>query len=73
MAVLVSEGQAVVRGQPLMVLEAMKMEHRVPAPIDGGVAGIRVKPDDQVAARQVLATIEPEGSPAGQSSKEQGA
>jgi geranyl-CoA carboxylase alpha subunit len=69
-AVLVSEGQAVTRGQPLVVLEAMKMEHRVPAPSDGRVTRLAVKPDDQVAARQVLAAIEPE--PAGVASKEQG-
>jgi geranyl-CoA carboxylase alpha subunit len=57
-AVLVSDGQAVTRGQPLLVLEAMKMEHRVPAPVDGRVARVLVKPDDQVAARQVLAKID---------------
>jgi geranyl-CoA carboxylase alpha subunit len=70
-AVLVSAGQAVTRGQPLVVIEAMKMEHRVPAPVDGRVARMVVKPDDQVAARQVLADIEV-GSEA-EASKEQGA
>jgi geranyl-CoA carboxylase alpha subunit len=57
-SVLVTEGQAVVRGQPLLVLEAMKMEHRVPAPMDGRVTRLAVRADDQVAARQVLAQIQ---------------
>jgi geranyl-CoA carboxylase alpha subunit len=70
-AVLVSAGQAVTRGQPLVVIEAMKMEHRVPSPVDGRVARMVVKPDDQVAARQVLADIEVEGE--AEASKEQGA
>jgi len=61
MAVLVTEGQDVTRGQPLLVLEAMKMEHRVPAPVDGRVALVLVKPEDQVAARQVLVHIEEQG------------
>jgi geranyl-CoA carboxylase alpha subunit len=59
MAVLVAEGQEVVRGQPLVTLEAMKMEHRVPAPMDGRVTRLVVKVDDQVAARQQLAQLEP--------------
>ena len=65
-AVLVSEGQAVTRGQPLVVLEAMKMEHRVPSPADGRVARVQVEPDDQVAARQVLAHIEASASAEGE-------
>lgn len=77
-AVLVTTGQSVTRGQPLLVLEAMKMEHRVPAPIDGRVERLAVAPDDQVAARQLLAQIEPgqaelPGEPSGEPSpKESG-
>src|SRR5690606_5433439 len=58
-AVRVAEGDVVHRGDPLVVLEAMKMEHRVPAPIDGRVTQVTVVVDDQVAARQVLARLEP--------------
>ncbi|MCX4242186.1 acetyl/propionyl/methylcrotonyl-CoA carboxylase subunit alpha [Paraliomyxa miuraensis] len=58
-AVLVAEGDSVTRGQPLLLLEAMKMEHRVPAPIDGRVERLAVAVDEQVAARQVLAQVQP--------------
>ncbi|MFN8864209.1 MAG: biotin/lipoyl-containing protein, partial [Flavobacteriales bacterium] len=37
-AVLVAAGATVSRGQPLMVMEAMKMEHTIAAPADGVVA-----------------------------------
>ena len=45
-------------GQPLIVLEAMKMQHAVLAPGDGVVAEVRVKEGEQVAAGQVLAVLE---------------
>ena len=38
--VRVAVGDRVTRGQPLLVLEAMKMEHSIVAPIDGVVAEI---------------------------------
>jgi 3-methylcrotonyl-CoA carboxylase alpha subunit len=43
-AVNVSEGDAVTKGQTLLVLEAMKMEIRVQAPFVGQVSSISVKP-----------------------------
>jgi propionyl-CoA carboxylase alpha chain len=57
--VLVEAGAAVAAGQPLLVLEAMKMEQAVAAPADGVVAELRAKAGDQVAAGQVLAVVEP--------------
>jgi len=48
-AVRVAEGAAVQRGQPLVVLEAMKMEHAITAPGDGVVEAVRCAVGDQVA------------------------
>ena len=52
-------GQAVDAGDPIVTLEAMKMEHVVTAPIVGRLAELRVRPADQVARGQVLAIVEP--------------
>ncbi len=52
-------GQAVTAGDPVITLEAMKMEHVVAATIDGRVADVVVRPADQVTRGQRLATIEP--------------
>jgi propionyl-CoA carboxylase alpha chain len=56
--VLVEVGAAVKAGQPLLVLEAMKMEQTVAAPAAGVVAELRAKTGEQVAAGQVLAVVE---------------
>jgi len=55
--VLVEVGAAVTAGQPLLVLEAMKMEQTVAAPAAGVVAELRAKAGEQVAAGQVLAVV----------------
>ena len=52
-------GDAVEAGDPIVTLEAMKMEHVVTAPIAGRLAELRVRPADQVARGQVLAIVEP--------------
>jgi len=46
----------VVAGQTLLVIEAMKMEHRVVAPSDG-IVTLMVRPTDRVALDHVVATI----------------
>lgn len=51
-------GEAVSKGQLLLVLEAMKMEHPLKAGIDGTVREMRVMTGDQVRNRQVLLEIE---------------
>jgi len=56
--VLVEVGTMVTAGQPLLVLEAMKMEQTVAAPAAGVVAELRAKAGEQVAAGQVLAVVE---------------
>ncbi|HET9876357.1 MAG TPA: biotin carboxylase N-terminal domain-containing protein [Mycobacterium sp.] len=51
-------GDTVTAGQPLIWLEAMKMEHTVTAPTDGVLAQLTVKPGDQVEVGAVLARVE---------------
>ena len=51
-------GRSVRAGEPLIVLEAMKMEHVIRAPHDGTVTEIRVAPGQQVDAGVVLAVVE---------------
>jgi acetyl/propionyl-CoA carboxylase alpha subunit len=55
--VLVVEGQAVEAGAPLLVLEAMKMEHTVRAAAAGTVRAIHVAVGDQVDTDRVLAIV----------------
>ncbi len=45
----VQAGDAVTKGQPLAVMEAMKMEHTIAAPADGVVQELLYAPGDQVA------------------------
>lgn len=59
-SVAVEAGQQVEAGQPVLVLEAMKMQHTVSAPYAGVVTEIDVKPGAQVAAGEVLAVVEEE-------------
>jgi len=61
-AVEVAEGDQVSAGQTLVVLEAMKMEHRITAPVDGLVGSVLVRPGQAVDAHQLLATVTEEGT-----------
>ena len=54
----VAQGDAVKKGQRLLVLEAMKMEHALVAPLAGIVSEIAVQAGDQVAERAKLLVIE---------------
>jgi len=56
--VLVSIGQTLKAGDPVLVIEAMKMENEVPAPIKGVVKGIHVKKGDSVNPDEALVEIE---------------
>ncbi|HIT64088.1 MAG TPA: biotin/lipoyl-binding protein [Candidatus Ventrimonas merdavium] len=57
LAVKASAGQAVKKGDVIMVLEAMKMENDIVAPEDGTIAGINVAVGDSVEAGATLATL----------------
>ena len=54
----VQEGSEVQKGARLLILEAMKMQTTVYAPIDGTVSEIVVKARDTVEARDLLLTVE---------------
>jgi len=56
--VRVEEGQQVSAGDELVILESMKMEIPVEAPVAGTVREVRVKPDDQVHEGDVIAVID---------------
>ncbi len=58
--VLAEVGAVVTAGQPILVLEAMKMEQTVSAPASGVVAELRAKAGEQVSTGQVLAVLEAE-------------
>ncbi len=56
--VLVAQGDAVKAGDALLVIEAMKMESRVPAPVDGRVATLFVKDGDEIKTDETLIQLE---------------
>lgn len=53
-------GMAVRRGEPLMIIEAMKMEHTVAAPADGVVEAVRFAAGDLVEEGAELITLAPQ-------------
>ena len=57
-------GDRVRAGQPVVVLEAMKMEHQIVAPADGQLVEMRVAAGNQVQAGDVLAVVEAEADQA---------
>ena len=50
-------GQAVKKGDVILILEAMKMENEIVAPQDGTIASINVNEGDKVEAGAVVATL----------------
>jgi 3-methylcrotonyl-CoA carboxylase alpha subunit len=60
-AVMVKAGEHVAKGTPLLVLEAMKMEHTIAAPADGLVKDVRCAPGEQVVEGFELIVFEAAG------------
>jgi acyl-CoA carboxylase subunit alpha len=58
LAVHVGPGDTVAQGQLLMIVEAMKMEHRITAPRAGTVSEVRARPGDQVNGGDLLAVLD---------------
>lgn len=57
LAIKINAGQAVKRGDVIMILEAMKMENEITAPEDGTIAGINVAVGDSVESGDTLASL----------------
>ena len=62
LSVVVAQDDAVRARQPLLIIEAMKMEFTVSAPIDGVIGELSVRAGDQVAVDQPLLTVLPPDS-----------
>ena len=60
-AVLVKVGDTVAKGQRLVIVEAMKMQHEMAAGSNDIVVRLTVKPGDQVATRQLLVELKSTG------------
>ncbi len=56
-ATLVKEGQAVKKGQVLLILESMKMQNELRSARDGIVTSMRAKPGDNVNKKQILMSV----------------
>lgn len=55
--VFVEPGQSVTKGETLLILEAMKMEHPLKSDVDGVVESVTVTKGDQVKLRQLLVSV----------------
>jgi 3-methylcrotonyl-CoA carboxylase alpha subunit len=60
--VLVKPGDQIAAGQPLVVIEAMKMENALRAGRSGVVADVRIAEGSLVEAQTVMVVLEPMGS-----------
>jgi len=58
LAVHAAAGDTVAAGQLLMIMEAMKMEHRITAPRAGTLREVRARPGDQVSGGDLLAVLD---------------
>jgi 3-methylcrotonyl-CoA carboxylase alpha subunit len=61
-AVEVSAGQSVTKGQKLLTLEAMKMEHSLTAPFDGTIVELNAEPGGQVSEGTLLVQVKASGT-----------
>ena len=60
--VAVTEGEIVTAGQPIVIVEAMKMEHVIRAPHAGRVVALRVRQGQQVEAGAIVAELQSTGA-----------
>jgi 3-methylcrotonyl-CoA carboxylase alpha subunit len=56
--VLIAQGDRVTKGQPLLAVEAMKMEHLIRAPRDGTIAALHTKQGEMVSPGVALVEME---------------
>ena len=57
--VVVKESEAVKKGDPVIILEAMKMENILTSPVDGIVKEVKVNPQQTVEKNNILIRFEP--------------
>jgi biotin carboxyl carrier protein len=57
--VLVREGGMVQRGEPVVILEAMKMQNEILSPVNGTIVKISAKPNTNVMKDDLLVEIKP--------------
>jgi biotin carboxyl carrier protein len=57
-SVPVSEGQAIRKGDVLLILESMKMQNELKSPRAGTVARLRVKPGDRVEQKETMLSVQ---------------
>jgi biotin carboxyl carrier protein len=55
--ILVREGSTVIRGEPLLVLEAMKMQNEIQSPVNGQIVRVHAKPNTNVMKDDILIEI----------------
>jgi biotin carboxyl carrier protein len=55
--ILVDEGQAIKKGQVLLILESMKMQNELKSPRDGVIGRVRIKPGETVEQKQTLLSV----------------
>jgi 3-methylcrotonyl-CoA carboxylase alpha subunit len=60
-AIHVKPGGVVVKGQPLVIVEAMKMEHTITAPADGVVSAVNASVGEQVDEKRELVAFRQAG------------
>lgn len=58
--VLVREGSSVLRGEPVVILEAMKMQNEIQSPVNGRVTKVNARPGTNVMKEDVLVEIKVE-------------
>ncbi len=59
-SIAVAEGDNVAEGDVVMILEAMKMQNEIQAPLSGTVTAVNCKPGDSIEANSPLVIIQPE-------------
>ena len=59
-SIAVEEGDKVAEGDVVMILEAMKMQNEIQAPLPGTVTAVNCKPGDSIEANSPLVIIQPE-------------
>ena len=58
--IVAHEGSQVKQGEPVIILEAMKMNNEIPSPVSGTIKEIKVKEGDTIDSEDIIAIIEEE-------------